>query len=191
MKLMCGQQALRSSSSPATSARNPSLLRSRIGCHLLWLGWFGRPHLFKLSRNRCRKLLSTIMKWQRQGCNLSTLLYRQRMWFLLRTNWVAQFPHIVTLTQQQLVKVEVEVCQTLLTCLRVQGFPAYVFHRTLPINAFIIDSVLFCHKTYSSLAKNLTLGRANGRKMTIAFYFFCSLNGTQVQMNLRGFLIGK
>ena len=97
----------------------------------------------------------------------------------------------MTLTQQQLVKVEVEVCQTLGTCLRVQGFPAYVFHRTLPINAFIIDSVLFCHKTYSSLAKNLTLGRANGRKMTIAFYFFCSLNGTQVQMNLRGFLIGK
>ena len=127
----------------------------------------------------------------REGCNLSTLLYRQRMWFLLRTNWVAQFPHIVTLTQQQLVKVEVEVCQTLLTCLRVQGFPAYVFHRTLPINAIIIDSVLFCHKTYSSLAKNLTLGRANGRKMTIAFYFFCSLNGTQVQMNLRGFLISK
>ena len=82
----------------------------------------------------------------------------------------------MTLTQQQLVKVEVEVCQTLRTCLRVQGFPAYDFHRTLPINAFIIDSVLFCHKTYSSLAKNLTLGRANGRKMTIAFYFFCSLN---------------
>ena len=116
------------------------------------------------------------MKWQEQGCNLSTLLYRQRMWFLLRTNWVAQFPHIVTLTQQQLVKVEVEVCQTLRTCLRVQGFPAYDFHRTLPINAFIIDSVLFCHKTYSSLARNLTLGRANGRMMTIAFYFFCSLN---------------
>ena len=82
----------------------------------------------------------------------------------------------MTLTQQQLVKVEVEVCQTLRTCLRVQGFPAYDFHRTLPINAFIIDSVLFCHKTYSSLARNLTLGRANGRKMTIAFYFFCSLN---------------
>ena len=99
----------------------------------------------------------------------------------------------MTLTQHQLVKLEVEVCQTLLTCLHVQDFPAYVFHRTLPFNAFIKDSILFCQKTYrySSLAKNLILGRANGRKMTIAFYFFCSLNGTQVLMNLRGFLLGK
>ena len=38
MKLICGQQVLPTSSSPATSARssaNPSLLRSRIGCLLL------------------------------------------------------------------------------------------------------------------------------------------------------------
>ena len=42
----------------------------------------------------------------------------------------SQFPHIVTLTKQQLVKVEVEVCQKLLTCLHVQDFPTYVFHIT-------------------------------------------------------------
>ena len=76
--------------------------------------------------------------FQSKTCNLSTLLYCQRMWFLLRINWVTQFPHIVTLTQQQLVKVEVEVCQTLPTCLHVQDFPAYFFHLTSSIYAFII-----------------------------------------------------
>ena len=38
MKLICGQQVLLTSSSPATSARssaNPSLVRSRIDCLLL------------------------------------------------------------------------------------------------------------------------------------------------------------
>ena len=38
MKLICGQQVLPTSFSPATSARssaNPSLVRSRIGCILL------------------------------------------------------------------------------------------------------------------------------------------------------------
>ena len=43
----------------------------------------------------------------------------------------SQFPHIVTLTQQQLVKVEVEVCQTLLTCLHVQDFPPLYYRLDL------------------------------------------------------------
>jgi len=93
----------------------------------------------------------------------------------------------VTLTQHQLVKVEVEVCQTLLTSLGVQDFPAYVFYLTLPINPVIIDLILFCKKTYSSLANNLTLGRAKWQKDDHCFFFILrSLNGTQVQMNLRG-----
>ena len=37
------------------------------------------------------------------------------------------------------------------------------------INPFITDSVSFWKKTYSSLAQHSTLGRANGRKMTIVF----------------------
>ena len=98
----------------------------------------------------------------------------------------------MTLPQQQLVKVEVEVCQTFLNSLRVQDFPAYVFYLTLLINLFIIDSILFCKKTYSSLANNLTLGRAKWQKDDHCFFLIlCSLKGTQVQMNVRGFLIGK
>ena len=38
----------------------------------------------------------------------------------------------MALTQQQLVKVEVEVCQTLLTCLHVQDFPP-LYYRLDPI----------------------------------------------------------
>ena len=77
----------------------------------------------------------------------------------------------MTLTQQQLVKVEVEVCQTLLTWLRVQDFPAYVFYLTLPINPVIIELILFCKKTYSSLANNLTLGRAKWQKGDHFFFY--------------------
>ena len=39
------------------------------------------------------------------------------------------------------------------------------------IDPFIMNSILFRKKTYSSLAKHLTLGRANGRKMTIVFFY--------------------
>ena len=41
-----------------------------------------------------------------------------------------------------------------------------------------MESILLYKKTYSSLAKNLTLGRANGIEMTIAFFILCSVNGT-------------
>ena len=62
------------------------------------------------------------------------------------------------------------MCQTLLTCLHVEDFPTNVFYNVphLTNKPVIIDLILFCKKTYSSLANNLEF---YGRKMTIAFFY--------------------
>ena len=65
------------------------------------------------------------------------------------------------------------MCQTLLTCLHVQDFPTNVFYNVphLTNKPVIIDLILFCKKTYSSLANNLTLGRAKWQKDDHCFFF--------------------